>query len=74
VRQLLGRVCVLELIGEMPGRAAEPFPVAVRTPDALHLASFDFLRREGARLAAATYDGRLLNAGRALDFPVNPLD
>jgi uncharacterized protein len=74
VRQLLGRVSVLELIGEVLGRAAEPFPVTVRTLDALHLASFDFLWRQGARLALAAYDGRLLDAGRALDFPVYPLD
>jgi predicted nucleic acid-binding protein len=74
VRQLLGRVSVLELIGEVLGRAGEPFPVPVRTLDALHLASFSFLRRQGVRLALATYDARLEAAARALDFAVHPLD
>lgn len=74
VRQLLGRVSVLELIGEVLGRATESFPVSVRTLDALHLASFHFLQRQGARLALATYDARQLAAARALDFPVHPLD
>jgi len=47
VRQLLGRVAVLELIGEVLGRARDPFPTPVRTLDALHLASADFLREQG---------------------------
>lgn len=74
VRQLLGRVSVLELIGEVLGRAGGPFPVPVRTLDALHLASFHFLQRQGVQLALATYDARLLAAARALDLPVHPLD
>jgi predicted nucleic acid-binding protein len=74
VRQVLGRVSALELIGEVLGRASEPFPVPVRTLDALHLASFHFLQRQGVRLALATYDVRLEAAARALDLPVHPLD
>ena len=35
---LLGRIAFLELIPEVVGRAREPFPVEVRTLDALHLA------------------------------------
>jgi predicted nucleic acid-binding protein len=74
VRHLLGRVSVLELIGEVLGRASEPFPVPVRSLDALHLASFYFLQRQGVSLALATYDARLEAAARALDFPVHPLE
>jgi predicted nucleic acid-binding protein len=74
VRQLLGRVSVLELIGEVLGRASEPFPLPVRTLDALHLASCRFLQRQGVRLALATYDPRLEAAARALDLAVHPLD
>jgi predicted nucleic acid-binding protein len=74
VRQLLGRVAVLELVGEVLGRAREPFPAPVRTLDALHLASLHFLRDQGVDLALASYDARLLAAAAALDVPVHPLD
>ena len=74
VRQLLGRVSILELIGEVLGRAREPFPTPLRTLDALHLASMHFLRKQSVRLALAAYDGRLVAAARALDFAVYPLD
>lgn len=73
VRQLLGRVAVLELIGEVLGRARDPFPAPVRTLDALHLASVDFLREQGVEVALATYDARMLAAARALGLPVHDL-
>lgn len=73
VRQLLGRLSFLELIGEVLERAKEPFPVPIRTLDALHLASLSFLDRQGVTLALATYDARLLGAARALDLPVHVL-
>jgi predicted nucleic acid-binding protein len=74
VRGLLARVSMLELLGEVLGRAREPFPVPVRTLDALHLASMEFLRRQGVRLALASYDARLLAAARACELSVHPLD
>jgi predicted nucleic acid-binding protein len=37
VRQLVDRVALLELVRPVLARALEPFPVAVRTLDALHL-------------------------------------
>jgi predicted nucleic acid-binding protein len=73
VRQLLGRVAVLELIGEVLGRARETFPAPVRTLDALHLASADFLREQGVEVALATYDVRMRAAARALALPVHDL-
>jgi predicted nucleic acid-binding protein len=73
-RQLLGRVSVLELLGEILERVREPFPVRVRTLDALHLASLEFLRRQGVRLALASYDARLLDAAAALDIPLHRLE
>ena len=54
-------------------RALEPFPAPVRTLDALHLASADFLRRRGQPIELATYGERLLAAARALDFPIAPV-
>jgi predicted nucleic acid-binding protein len=73
VRQLVARVSVLELIGEVLGRARDPFPAPVRTLDALHLASAYFLREQGIALAVASYDTRLLAAARAMSLPLYDL-
>lgn len=73
-RQLLGRVAFLEMIAEVLTRAREPFPSPVRTLDALHLASADFLRAEGQAVVVASYDERLLRGARALGLDSLPLD
>lgn len=73
VRGALARVGVLEMVGPVLERALSPFPTAVRTLDALHLASAEFLRSQGVRLQVATYDERLLAGARELDLPVYPL-
>jgi hypothetical protein len=65
-RALIGRVALLELVPPVLGRALEPFPVPVRTLDALHLASLDFLRGRGQRVELASYDDRLLSAARVM--------
>ena len=49
VRDMLGRVAFVELTPLVLERALEPFPVPVRTLDAIHLASVDFLGRTGRR-------------------------
>lgn len=66
---LLGRVAFLDLIPEVIGRARDPFPVEVRTLDALHLASLQFLREQPADVVLATYDQRMLSAARRLKLP-----
>lgn len=73
VRQLLDGVAYIELTPPVLARALEPFPVAVRTLDALHLATIDFLRSHGQALELASYDARLLTAARALSIPVRRL-
>jgi hypothetical protein len=73
VRQLLGRVSLLELLGEVLGRAREPFAGDVRTLDALHLASMAFLQQQGVKLSLASYDAQMLTAAAALDIPLYPL-
>ena len=70
VRSLLGRIALVELSPHMLARALEPFPKPVRTLDALHLASIDFLHKQGQSIALASYDNRLINAARALRFTV----
>jgi hypothetical protein len=74
VQALLGRIAFLELIPEVVGRAREPFPVAVRTLDALHLASVHFLREQVQDVALASYDQRMLSAARRLKFATYALD
>lgn len=70
VRLLLARLAVLELHPEVLERATRPFPVAVRTLDALHLASVTFLRERGRDVALATYDRRMEEAAAAMGIPL----
>ena len=70
VRTLLGRIALVELSQPVLTRALEPFPRPVRTLDALHLASMDFLRKQGQSITLASYDDRLINAARALRIPI----
>lgn len=49
-------------------RATEPFPIPVRTLDALHLASIWYLQRQVQRVKLASYDGRMLAAAAALEI------
>jgi uncharacterized protein len=51
-------------------RAAEPFPTAVGTLDALHLASALLVRAELPDLRFATHDRELALAARAMGFEV----
>lgn len=69
-RILLARVAWLELRRPVLERALDPFPVAVRTLDALHLASISFLRERGRAVSLATYDGRMAAAAEAMEVPL----
>ncbi|HEY7549106.1 MAG TPA: PIN domain-containing protein [Hyphomicrobiaceae bacterium] len=69
-RALIGRVGLIELAPPVLTRALEPFPVAVRTLDALHLASIEFLRSRRQTPRLASFDERLLAAAQALHIPV----
>ena len=69
-RTIIGRIALLELSPVVLTRALMGFPMAVRTLDALHLASIDFLRRQGQTVELATYDRRMADAARAMGVPV----
>ena len=73
VRALISRIALLELAPPILSRSLEPFPAPVRTLDALHLASIEFLRSQGQAITLASYDQRLLAAARALDIPIQEL-
>jgi hypothetical protein len=63
---LIERVHLIELVPTVLARALDPFPVPVRTLDALHLASIEFLRGIAQRLELASYDQRLTAAAEAI--------
>ena len=68
-RAVLDAVSLVELTPMVLGRALEPFPIAVRTLDAMHLATMEFLRGQGRSIELASYDSRLLGAARSLGIP-----
>ena len=55
-------------------RALEPFPRPVRTLDALHLASSEFLRERQPAIRLATYDSRQAAAAKAMGIVLYDLD
>jgi predicted nucleic acid-binding protein len=63
---LLNKVDMTEMSALALRRALEPFPVLVRTLDALHLATAAFLNTESDPVQLASYDARMLTAARAL--------
>jgi predicted nucleic acid-binding protein len=69
-RLLLARLAWLELRPPVLKRALYPFPLPVRTLDALHLASVSFLREHGKEVALATYDLRMAEAAEAMGVPL----
>ena len=72
-RAVIARISLLELAPVVLARALDPFPVSVRTLDALHLASCQFLRDRGQRLELASYDRRMVSAAQALGIPLRDL-
>jgi predicted nucleic acid-binding protein len=67
-RKVIGRLVFIEL--EPLARALEPFPMPVRTLDALHLASIEFMRSRHQTIELLTYDQRLADAANALKIPL----
>lgn len=72
-RTLIGRLALIELSPAVLGRALEPFPLPLRTLDALHLASIEFLRGQGQVVELATYDDRLATVARRLKISLTAL-
>ena len=69
-RALVDRVALVELSPLVLGRALEPFTQPVRTLDAFHLASMEFLRGRGRPVTLASCDTRLADAARRLGIPL----
>jgi hypothetical protein len=73
VRLLLGRFGWLEMTPAVLVRALEPWPMPLRTLDALHLASIEFLKGRHQDVALASYDSRIVAAAQRLSIPLYPL-
>ena len=71
--EFLARVALVELSPMVLRRALEPFPMPVRTLDALHLASIDFLIQRRLEVRLATYDRRLATAAAAMGVSIYEL-
>ena len=69
-RELVGQISLLELLPEVLMRALEPFPVPMRTLDALHVASVEFLRGRGESVKLASFDAKLSLVARKLKIPL----
>jgi len=63
---LLRRINLTEMSEPARSRALIPFPISLRTLDALHLATMEFIRGRGEMVELASYDNRLLTAAAAL--------
>jgi predicted nucleic acid-binding protein len=73
VRLALNEVSMVQMISPVLSRAAEPFPVPVRTLDALHLATLEFLRGQSLKVVLASYDAKMLDVARRLKIPLYDL-
>ena len=69
-RQLVEGVALVELVPPILERALHPFPLPVRTLDALHLATMHHLRANGQRIELASYDRRMNQVAEAMELPL----
>lgn len=69
---LLGRLALAELTPAVLARALEPFPgtPAIRTLDALHLATCVYLHEHSSGIELASYDDRMNDAAHSLGIPL----
>jgi predicted nucleic acid-binding protein len=72
-RRLVERLAMVEMLPNVLARALGPFPTPVRTLDALHLASIEFLRARRQSVELASYDERLVGAAKALGIVIAAL-
>ena len=73
-RLLIGRIALLELAPPLLARALGPFPTPVRTLDALHLASVEYLREKRQSVRLASYDRRMIIAAESMGIAIIDLD
>jgi predicted nucleic acid-binding protein len=67
---ITSRLRFTEISPETVGLLYSDAPKNLRTLDAIHLATLEYLRRTGRELTLATYDRRLAAAAEAMGFQV----
>jgi hypothetical protein len=72
--QILHHVSLVEMNPNVLARVLDPYPLPVRTLDALHLATVEWLREQGETVLLASYDSRMNAVARALGIPLADLD
>ena len=70
--KLLDEVTLTDLSSPALARALEPFPLELRTLDALHVSTMVWLRSEAFDISLATYDRRMRECAHALGFALYP--
>ena len=70
---LLSRVSLIELSPTVLARAKEPWPIEIRTLDALHVATCLWLTQHRQRVHLATWARRMQEVAQALGIPVAAL-
>jgi predicted nucleic acid-binding protein len=73
-RRLLARVAFIEMSPLILERAKDPFPLPLRTLDALHLATIEYLRACGQKIALASHDDRMNAVARLMGIPLFNLE
>lgn len=72
--RLLAGLSLVDLSRSVLTRALEPFPVSVRTLDALHLATATFLKDQGQAFTVATFDRRMGEGAVAVGLTLTELE
>ena len=70
VRLTLNEISMVQMVTPVVSRAVEPFPIPVRTLDALHLSTLEFLRAQSIKIELATYDARMKDAAKRMKIPL----
>ena len=73
LRSVLARLAFVELHPTVLTRVLDPFPTAVRTLDAMHLATAVFVRDQLRSLSLVSYDHRMRDAAQRLGIEVTTL-
>ena len=68
VREFLDEMTLVDLEAPALKRALRPFPLVVRTLNAIHLATVDYLCNQGFEVELATYDRRMADTAKAMGF------
>jgi predicted nucleic acid-binding protein len=72
-QSLLDRTNLHDMSRPVLERALAPWPTPMRTLDALHIATLEYLRRGGEEIELATYDHRMIATAMALGIAVAAL-